>query len=508
MSGVDGIGRMRREIEHVVYLMLENRGFDHLLGYLYDKRNAPARILGRTDEAFQGVPNPAPKLPKDPSYYKDPAGYDGKWVSPTPAEKTHCCLPSADPGEQYADVLQQLYGPPRDPSLPEAHQNLGFYLDWQDNRGDAKASEIMVMNTDEQLPVLHGLAKAFAVSDQYFSSVPTQTNPNRAFSLAGTSLGRVINEGPLGVGKPFECPTTLFNAFDAHDRSWAIFYPEPWYGAWLAGEELQCYTRYMYEPLRSFENDGEHFRPHEEFLKRAKSGELPALSYLEPTFIGNQFFTPVSSYHPPSSLGDGERFLLEVYAALRASPKWDKTLLIVNFDEHGGTYDHMPTPTNAICPDESPSYFDFTRYGVRVPLLLISPWIEDSVVLRPESGDLPFDHTSVLATLLDWQNIPFRTADGPTYEFGARTRAAPGFAHVFDDKRHHKPAGDDLQVARCKEKHCDWETTGPLWGDAKGKLVSVIGKEKAEALFEDFRATGITKADLARWMNILFARAD
>ena len=57
----------------------------------------------------------------------------------------------------------------------------------------------------------------------------------------------------------------------------------------------------------------------------------------------------------------------------RSGPKWDQTLLIVNFDGHGGTYDHMPTPTNAACPDDSPSYFDFTRYGVRVPLLPNAP---------------------------------------------------------------------------------------------------------------------------------------
>lgn len=500
--------RMRQQIDHVVYLMLENRGFDHALGYLYHRKDTPANVIhDDPGTPFDGVPDPAPRLPRQASFYNNPKNYDGPWISPRPAKGGKCCFPTADPGEQYADVLQQLYGPPRLPELKERYQNLGFYLDWQDHRGEAKKKEIMVCNTARELPVLHGLARSFSVSDLYFSSVPTQTNPNRAFSLAGTSLGRVINEGPMGVGRPFNVKTTLFNAFEQKGVSWATFAPEPWYGAWLNGHPLQSYTRYMFTPLQQFPMDSPKFRPHHEFLARARAGDLPAFSYLEPTFIGNQLFTPVSSYHPPSSLAQGERFLLEIYDAVRSSPQWERTLLIVNFDEHGGTYDHVPTP-NAIAPDTSRSYFTFTRYGVRVPLLLISPWIADGTVFRAQNSKLPLDHTSIIATLCDWQGIDCRDPAGDaSRDFGARTAQAPGVAHALDDTLHDKPRASAFELPVCSSKQCTWNNSGAIWPEVRTGIERYIGTETAEALFRDFAETGITRADLARWLNILFNRS-
>jgi phospholipase C len=101
-------------------------------------------------------------------------------------------------------------------------------------------------------------------------------------------------------------------------------------------------------------------------------------------------------------LAVGEKLLYDVYQALRSNPSvWEKTLLIITYDEHGGNYDHMHPPTGAIAPDNTvgPSGFDFTRFGVRVPAVLVSPLIPQSTILHAPTDGPPFDHTSIIATL-------------------------------------------------------------------------------------------------------------
>ncbi|HQT26254.1 MAG TPA: alkaline phosphatase family protein, partial [Burkholderiales bacterium] len=104
--------------------------------------------------------------------------------------------------------------------------------------------------------------------------------------------------------------------------------------------------------------------------------------------------------HPPHHVGMGEDLIAEVYNAVRNSPLWERTLMIVIYDEHGGIYDHAP-PQEAVPPDETRSQpFGFDRYGVRVPAVLISPYIRQGTILkRPQGSAYPFDHTSVIATL-------------------------------------------------------------------------------------------------------------
>lgn len=459
---------MTKHIEHVVYVMFENRGFDHMLGFLYESNQSAINWIPKsTEKQFRGLPNPLPKLPADASYYDDPANYKGPWKSIQKANGKYCCTPSVDPGEAFEYVTNQIYGKADNTGLSQEYQMKGFWLDWQKHRGRAGEDEILQCNSEKELPVLDALAKAFAVSDDYFCSVPTQTNPNRGFSLAGTSLGRIINQS--ACGKTFDSKTTIFNAFDKRHygnptATWKIYYPHYWY---CSGHE-QAYTRYMYKPLQQFKEDGAKFggigddpNPNSgTFLADAAAGKLPALSYLEPVFIGERLLTDVSSYHPPTSLKQGEIFLHKIYKALRNSPKWDKTLLIVNFDEHGGTYDHVPPPTNASKPDDSPSSFDFKRFGVRVPFLLISPWIKNNTVIRPDPAGcaqvLPFDHTSILATLCKWKQIPYMSPGNTIeYELGERTRSAPTFEHVFSNEYDmNKLKAESIKPAECSDERC------------------------------------------------------
>jgi phospholipase C len=114
-------------------------------------------------------------------------------------------------------------------------------------------------------------------------------------------------------------------------------------------------------------------------------------------------FNVENDQHPVSNLAVGEKLLYDVYQALRSNgPAWAKTLLIITYDEHGGSYDHVHPPTGAIAPDHviGHSGFDFTRFGVRVPAVLVSPLIPEGTILHaPNDGRPPFDHTSIIATL-------------------------------------------------------------------------------------------------------------
>jgi phospholipase C len=156
-----------------------------------------------------------------------------------------------------------------------------------------------------------------------------------------------------------------------------------------------------------------------DFQAAAAGGTLPGFSFLEPSWgsTGN-------SQHPNYDVALGEQLIHDVYEALRAGPGWAQTLLIVTYDEHGGCYDHVPPPSGAVPPDSDAGEFsfDFTRFGVRVPAVLISPIIEAGTVFRAPAGGTPTDHTSILKTVQERWGLPSLTA---------RDAAAPSLADVL-----------------------------------------------------------------------------
>jgi phospholipase C len=127
------------------------------------------------------------------------------------------------------------------------------------------------------------------------------------------------------------------------------------------------------------------------FLEDAAAGTLQAVSWIDPAFTNfNPLGFPVNDDHPPADVKDGQDLVLAAYNALAASPQWDRSLLVIVYDENGGFYDHVPPPQAA---DDEPEMFG--RYGVRVPAIVVSPWVE----ARAVSSTL-FDHTSIIKTIL------------------------------------------------------------------------------------------------------------
>jgi phospholipase C len=163
-------------------------------------------------------------------------------------------------------------------------------------------------------------------------------------------------------------------------------------------------------------------------MTQAREGTLPSYSFLEPSFITLEG-TP-NDEHPPHDVCLGEQFLQLIYSAVVNGKNWESTLLIITFDEHGGCPDHMPPPWGAVAPDEKShpgeEGFSFNRFGVRVPTILVSPWIQAGTVFR-STTNLPYDHTSILATLRDWLSIP-----GEIMLPSKRVQAAPTFGNVLN----------------------------------------------------------------------------
>jgi phospholipase C len=164
-----------------------------------------------------------------------------------------------------------------------------------------------------------------------------------------------------------------------------------------------------------------HFATFDAFKNDCASGNLPLYSFVEPSFLIDP-----NDEHPPHDVIAGEKFLYDIWQAVSQSPAWPETLLMITYDEHGGIYDHVHPPYGAATPDAKSDPgemgFKFDRFGVRVPCVLVSPWIQAGTVFRTPTST-PYDHTSLLATLRDWIDIPVdkmvasaRVAAAPTLE--------------------------------------------------------------------------------------------
>jgi phospholipase C len=415
------------QIRNVVHLMLENRSLDNLLGWLY-ANSAPRNFYPSSNTApydglvLGGFSNPAHSI-RGVKHYP---------VVPIPSKQQGQRVPAYDPyegmveGSDWNGVMNQLYGDQdKITAMPfgsATPQMLGFLQDYYASYMLSwQGLDILWTYNAQQAPRINQLAGMFAVSDRWFSSVPTQTNPNRAYSLCGTSLGREDNANLQAV-EQFDVPT-LFNALGNAGKRWGLYYEDVW-------QQGQCYTQYTFPQLGSAPN-GE-IATMQQFFQHVRAGTLPAFTYLEPKwgYGKGSLYKQGHDYHPPTHIEPGETFLMEVFNALRHSPQWQNLLFVVTFDEHGGTYDHVPPPLGAINPDGINGTrwgFNFQQYGARVPTLLISPYIIPGTVFREPAGSAhPYDHTSFIKTMLLWAGI-----DPATAGLGARVPAAPSFHGVL-----------------------------------------------------------------------------
>lgn len=374
-------------IQHVVVLMLENRSFDHLLGLLY----ADSGNVSPTGQPFEGLTggetNP------------DGSGRPVSVFRIGPSTHNTYFMPGADPGEGFLATNLQLFGTST-PAPGAVATNQGFVtnfaatLAWEAQKpgwaplpGTA-ANDIMGIYTPAMLPVLSGLARGFAVCDHWYSPAPTETMPNRAFACAATSQGHMDD-----ATKTYTSPS-IFGLLTSHGISWKIH-----------GYDSSPLTRLNFPDTTHAPEI--NFGLFKDFQADAAAGSLAAYTFLEPSWgaTGN-------SQHPDYSLALGEQLIHDVYQALRSGPGWNQTLLVITYDEHGGCYDHVAPPATATPPDNAAGEFgfDFRRFGVRVPTVLVSPLIAAGTVFRVPAGATPLDHTAILKTVETRWGLPALTA--------------------------------------------------------------------------------------------------
>jgi phospholipase C len=362
------------KIEHIVVLMLENRSFDHLLGHLKASNPKVNGVDGSETNHWR---------PGDPASGSVAVTFDAD-----PRDQL-----DSDPGHDLDEVREQLYGSVG-ASFPVPSANTGFLANYRaklggkptDPKKRARAKEIMKCFSDKNLPVLSKLARSFAVCDAWHCSVPGPTWPNRFFAHAATADGRTGNEFPRKDLR------TIYHHLEEAGVSWGIYFHDMPHA--LALRSL-WHKKFL-----------DHFHWFGRFLKDVEAGSLPAYSFIEPryfTFLRSK----ANDQHPPHDLDKGEELIAAVYKTLRQSPLWNRCLLIVTYDEHGGIYDHASavsvTPPEPAAPGAK---FDFATSGVRVPTVLASPYIAADKV-----DSTSYDHSSIPATLKQRFNLPsFLTA--------------------------------------------------------------------------------------------------
>jgi len=366
------------KINHIVVLMLENRSFDHMLGFLQSEQPGIDGLQG--DETIPEDPTVQPPVPVR--------------VSAT-ARYLHDL--DIDPGHAVRNVNIQLFDGPDGP-FPTPPLNRGFVFDYAQQPGNTlqNAHTIMRCFAPDTLPVLTTLAKEFAICDHWFASVPGPTWPNRFFVHAATSDGHVDNQLRAYAMR------TIYNNLHEAGVSWRIYFHD--FPQALALARLR--TSVLKKGFQLFTD----------FLADARQARLPGYAFIEPRYF-DFFGKQANDQHPPHDVSLGELLIAEVYEALRNSPLWHQSLLVILSDEHGGLYDHMPPPS-AVNPDgkhATDPVFQFDRLGLRVPAILVSPYIPPGTI-----DHQVYDHTSVLATVKKAFNLPNfltqRDANAQTFE--------------------------------------------------------------------------------------------
>jgi len=357
-------------LKHIVVLMMENRSFDHMLGAL---KAQDARIDGITPDLSN------PDSTGAPVNVQPLAEFQGQ-LDP-------------DPDHHFPAVDLQIFNN----SNPRVANMQGFVKSYFNQLRDSNHSQkIMYYFKPGKLSILSTLAREFAVFNGWFSSIPGPTICNRAFAHYGTSFGQVSMD-VFVIKPPYKSIyERMVNATPKHSAK--IYYYDD------ASSTMEIVNLFQHQP--------ELFGTYEQFISDCENGSLPEYSFIEPNYNdhpGDSGAIIASDQHPDHHVQEGERFIASVYNAIRDNPSlWRTTALLVVYDEHGGIYDHVVPP--ACTPDGFSASandtgtgmeFKFDRLGVRVPAILVSPWVPKGTVVKGpyEPGGRTFEHASIPATV-------------------------------------------------------------------------------------------------------------
>ena len=353
------------KVETIVFLMFENRSFDHMLGHL-----SLPNFGNRTD--VEGLTEPLER-PEYENRFQGDAYYpfvldDG--------------VLSTDLPHGRGEVAKQL----AHNAVTGAHEMSGFvraYFESVANQqlDDTTKPDPMGFFTPAAVPITNFLANEFALCDHWFASLPTSTQPNRVMSLCGSTR---IDE-THGLFPPRDA--MVLDWLEQHGIRWRVYHCGISFFALLGRGEIF----------------GPNFRGIDRLapdVAHEKVGDFPQVIFVEPSYgdaphLGGDV---PNDNHAPLAVAPGEALLRRVYQALTTNPaRWQRTVFVVTYDEHGGFFDHVPPPLIPYVPASNATFkTPFTSLGVRVPGLVISPLVQRRTVYK---GIL--DHTSFLQLLAE-----------------------------------------------------------------------------------------------------------
>eukprot|EP01060_Flectonema_neradi_P021254 TRINITY_DN287_c0_g1_i2.p1 TRINITY_DN287_c0_g1~~TRINITY_DN287_c0_g1_i2.p1 ORF type:complete len:632 (+),score=147.59 TRINITY_DN287_c0_g1_i2:45-1898(+) len=385
------------KIKHVVVLMEENRSFDHMMGWRKG-------VNGLKGDEYNLVDT------KDPNSKK-------VYVSKNATQVSWC-----DPDHSTGGTTNKIFTKREVEKGNFTTATMGGFAEGQSGQASSNYCQVMDMQTPDRVPIMTALADEFILMDRFFASHPGPTWPNRMYMLAATTAGSTETGTWYHNEKGLLFPQkTFFDQLTAEGHTWRNYYNDtPW--------ELF---------METIAHNPNNTQSMEQFWTDCREGTLPTYSWINPSSGINMTLNVGSNdQHPDHDVAAGERYYKDIYEALRSSPLWEETLFIITYDEHGGYYDHVPTPLNVPVPEDGEeSYpdknFKFDRLGIRLPTLLISPWLpKGGLVSAPPSAQKPFNNseyelTSIMATtrkLLGMDSTPLTKRDA----------WAATFEHVFD----------------------------------------------------------------------------
>jgi phospholipase C len=498
-----------RQLKHIVVLMMENRSFDHMLGFL--PLEGMAGVDGLKGDEFNFGP-----------------GDKKVTVQAFDAERTQiqrqgeALEKRLDPDHSVNGVKKQLgagYGSPE--------HNGGFVQSFVESRKAADGVDDslwmvpMGYYTSKDVPVYDHLARQFCVCDRWFASIPGDTWPNRLYSVTGTEGPSVPKNDPVwqqianlpGAGQLRSAPIFDQKAFTRQLR------PEQW--RWyshdpgtlrLIDSKYRQVAKLMRDNFAFFDRRKIDWKTEllsepivrgGSFLDDVAQGTLPQVSWIDPNFVDVQVLeTSSNDDHPPSDIRAGQAFVFDVYDALRRSRDWQDTMLIVTYDEHGGFFDHVPPPP---LPEGDPA--PHKTYGVRVPALIAGPRVDRQVLHGPEpvQGEpvpAQFDHTSLIKTIL----LAF--ADDPVAAIAAmppRVHGAPNLGGVLleqprDDVDDPRNVRDLMEAWRTEARRR--RTTQPVTPDGSTERSAAPDGAGHPVVLTDFQVEMQASAIVMKAMGI------
>jgi phospholipase C len=368
---------MENPINHVFVLALENRSFDHLLAY--------SGIPGLTG-VNTTMTNP------------DKSGSPVPMTSDTPDRL------GSDPGHEFEDVDWQIYGATSNGASRPITMNGFANRDWP---------EAMRCANPALVPNLTRLGRQFVVCDQWYSSMPGPTWPNRFFMHAGSSGGLANSPSNLTtigsmlwseLGFSFE-NGTLYSVLENAGRTWRVYH----------GDHFPQVCAIDTMPA-VFVADTDRFRKMDFLAADVRNGDVANYTFIEPNYSILSSFRDGDCQHPSGALSAGEQLIATVANAVMDPSIWMSSLLIILYDEHGGFYDQLPPMTGRPPPGDAPlnaskaanpptPVFEFDRYGIRVPAVVVSPWV------KPGVDHAIYDHASLVRTVFDVFGMPGHLTD-------------------------------------------------------------------------------------------------